>query len=364
MTPLSIRPPLEPMLARLARELPRDGYVYEPKWDGFRCLAFRDGDEIELRSRNQRSLGRYFPEVVEALRHLPAGAFVVDGEIVVETSGASDFEALLRRLHPAASRVQRLSAETPATFIAFDLVALGSEDLRRCSFLERRRRLAELLASQEWVYLTPLTEDAEEAAGWLSRYQGTGIDGVVAKHRDLRYEPGVRAMVKVKPERTADCVVGGFRVLVDRALPSSLLLGLHDEEGALRHVGIVSAFSESRRRTLLEEIVPYVVDLTGHPWQGGFLLAGSPTGKLPGAAGRWSPGEMTQDWIPLAPRLVCEVAFDHADGHRLRHPARFRRWRPDLDPRRCTLEQLETPAASLAELLPPTPASHRPRPGR
>jgi ATP-dependent DNA ligase len=362
MSSLSIRPPLQPMLARLARELPRDGYVYEPKWDGFRCLAFRDGSEIELRSRNQRSLGRYFPELVEALRDLEADAFVVDGEIVVATSGGSDFEALLRRLHPAASRVARLRAETPAALIAFDLVAVGSEDLRRCAFLERRGRLADLLAaSQEGVYLTSLTEDPEEAAAWLSRYQGAGIDGVVAKHRDLPYEPGVRAMVKVKPERTADCVVAGFRWLVDRPLPSSLLLGLHDEEGALRHVGIVSSFSESRRRTLLEEIAPYVVGLTGHPWQQGFLLAGSPTGKLPGAAGRWSPEEMSQDWVPLAPSLVCEVAFDHADHYRLRHPARFRRWRPDLDPRDCTLEQLEAPAASLGELLPPTRARHHRR---
>jgi ATP-dependent DNA ligase len=362
MSSLPIRPPLEPMLARLARELPRDGYVYEPKWDGFRCLAFREGGEIDLRSRNQRSLGRYFPELVEALRDLAADAFVVDGEIVVATNDGSDFEALLRRLHPAASRVERLRAETPATFIAFDLVAIGSEDLRRCGFVDRRRRLAELLAaSHERVYPTPLTEDPEEAEAWLSRYQGAGIDGVVAKHRDLRYEPGVRAMVKVKPERTADCVVAGFRVRVDRLLPSSLLLGLHDGEGALRHVGIVSSFSESRRRTLLAEIAPYIVDLAGHPWQHGFLLAGSPTGKLPGAAGRWSPEEMSQDWVPLAPRLVCEVAFDHADHYRLRHPARFRRWRPDLDPGHCTLEQLETPAASLAELLPPTPAGYQPR---
>jgi ATP-dependent DNA ligase len=341
------------MLARLARELPRDGYLYEPKWDGFRCLAFRDGGEIDLRSRNQRPLSRYFPELVEALRQLPADRFVVDGEIVVASNGSLDFEALLRRLHPAASRVARLRAETPAALIAFDLPAVGSADLLACRFVERRRRLAELLGgSPAPIFLTPLTEDPEEAGAWLSSHQGAGIDGVVAKHRDLVYEPGTRAMVKVKLERTADCVVAGFRWLVDRPLPRSLLLGLYDEEGALQHVGIVSSLTEARRRVVLEEIAPQVVELGGHPWQHGFLLAGSPMGKLPGAAGRWSPDEMSQDWVPLAPTLVCEVAFDHADHYRLRHPARFRRWRPDLDPRDCTLEQLETPPASLAELVP------------
>jgi ATP-dependent DNA ligase len=331
---LPVQPPVKPMLARLARELPRDGYVYEPKWDGFRCLAFRDGDEFDLRSRNQRPLARYFPELVDALRSVPVERFVLDGEIVVP----GDFEALLRRLHPAASRVERLSRETPASFVAFDVLACGAEDVRAQPFVRRRRLLEELLRHNgPPLELSEMTEDEDRAAAWLD--SRNGIDGVVAKHRDLRYEPGVRAMVKVKRERTADCVVGGFRWLADRPLPSSLLLGLYDENGALQHIGIASSFPESRRRTLLEEIAPYVVALEGHPWQHGFLLAAAPTGKLPGAAGRWTP-EMTQDWVPLQPELVSEVAFDQADGYRLRHPARFRRWRPDLDPRTCTLAQL------------------------
>jgi ATP-dependent DNA ligase len=350
---LPVRPPLAPMLARLVRELPADGYVYEPKWDGFRCLVFRDGGEVDLRSRNQRLLARYFPELVEALLALPANHFVLDGEIVVATPSGFDFEALLRRLHPAASRVERLRKETPASLIAFDLLARGSDDLRGRPFTERRRLLADLLEdARPPLFLTPVTDERDEAARWLARYQGGGIDGVIAKHRQLPYEPGARAMVKVKHERTADCVVAGFRWFVDRPLPSSLLLGLYDDAGALCHIGIASSFSEARRRELLEEIGPYVSDLAGHPWEHGFLLSGGATGKLRGAAGRWSPEEMEQDWTPLAPVLVCEVAFDQVDGNRLRHPARFRRWRPDLDPQGCTLAQLEPPVSSLRDLLP------------
>jgi ATP-dependent DNA ligase len=321
------------MLARLERELPRDGYLYEPKWDGFRCLVFRDGGDVDLRSRNQRPLARYFPELVEALRGLSLEQFALDGEIIV----AGDFEALLRRLHPAASRVQRLSAETPASFVAFDLMAYCSDDVRAQPFRERRRLLEQLFAdAAPPLVLTDVTEDERRATEWLDA--GNGIDGVVAKHRDLPYQAGARAMVKVKRERTADCVVAGFRWLVDRPLPRSLLLGLYDDAGALHHIGVVTAIPEARRRTLLEEISPYVIDIEAHPWARGFLLAGSPTGKLPGAAGRWTP-EMTQDWTPLAPVLVCEVAYDQVDGQRLRHPARFRRWRPDLEARACTLGQ-------------------------
>jgi ATP-dependent DNA ligase len=342
------------MLARLTRELPADGYLYEPKWDGFRCLVFREGDEVDMRSRNQRPLARYFPELVDGFLQLPSDGFVLDGEIVVTSDARFDFEALLRRLHPAASRVERLREETPAAFIAFDLVGLESEDLRPRPFVERRRLLAELLAhARPPLFLTLLTDDVHEAVGWLSRYNGGGIDGVIAKHRELVYEPGARAMVKVKQERTADCVVAGFRWFVDRPLPSSLLLGLYDDDGTLRHIGIASSFTEERRRRLLDELRPHVVGLAGHPWERGFLLGGGASGKLPGAAGRWSPDEMEQDWTPVAPDLVCEVAFDQVDGHRLRHPARFRRWRPDLDPRACTLEQLEAPALSLDALLGP-----------
>jgi ATP-dependent DNA ligase len=330
----TLQPPLRPMLARLERELPRDGYLYEPKWDGFRCLVFRDGGEVDLRSRNQRPLARYFPELVRAFAGLPSPRFVLDGEIVVE----GDFEALLRRLHPAASRAERLSIETPASFMAFDLLARDERDLRSQPFVERRRLLEELLvAAEPPLRLTEVTDDERRAAAWLD--VRNGIDGVVAKHRELRYEPGARAMVKVKQERTADCVVAGFRWLHDRPLPRSLLLGLYDEAGELQHVGIVSSIAESRRRALLEHVAPHVVELAGHPWEHGFLLDGGSTGKLPGAAGRWTP-DLDQDWLPLAPELVCEVAYDQVDRNRFRHPARFRRWRPDLDARACTLAQL------------------------
>jgi ATP-dependent DNA ligase len=332
---LAVRPPLAPMLARLERELPRDGYLYEPKWDGFRCLAFRDGEDVDLRSRNQRPLARYFPELVAALRRLPAQRFVLDGEIVV----AAGFEALLRRLHPAASRAGRLSVETPATFVAFDLIAHDADDVRAQPFRERRRLLEEVLREAEPpLRVTEVTGDERRAEAWLDARDG--IDGVVAKHPELRYEAGVRAMVKVKRERTAECVVAGFRWLRDRPLPRSLLLGLYDEAHVLHHIGIVSAIPAARRRALLEHVAPHVVDLHGHPWQQGFLVGGGSTGKLPGAAGRWTP-EMTLDWVPLAPELVCEVAFDRVDdGNRLRHPARFRRWRPDRDAQSCTLAQL------------------------
>jgi ATP-dependent DNA ligase len=340
------------MLARLVRELPADGYLYEPKWDGFRCLVFREQGAVDLRSRNQRPLARYFPELVEALLRLSAESCVLDGEIVVTTGSRFDFEALLRRLHPAASRVERLRVETPAALIAFDVLAQGAEDVCGYPFHERRRLLADLIGqSGPPLFLTPLTADVDEARRWLDQYQGDGIDGIVAKRRDLAYEPGKRAMVKVKHERTADCVVAGFRWFVDRPLPSSLLLGLYDDARSLRHIGIASSFSEARRLTLLDELRPYATELAGHPWARGFLLAGGSTGKLPGAAGRWSAEEMEPDWTPLRPKLVCEVAFDQVDDNRLRHPARFRRWRPDLDPGDCTLEQLKAPTASVADLL-------------
>jgi ATP-dependent DNA ligase len=341
------------MLAKLAEAVPEGDYLYEPKWDGFRCLVFRERDEVDLRSRNQRPLARYFPELVEALRGLGTECFALDGEIVVATASGFNFDALLRRLHPAASRVERLRDETPAALIAFDVLAVDSQDLRAFPFHERRRLLGELLRdARPPLFLTPLTDELDEAATWLRRHQGGGIDGVIAKHRELAYESGARAMVKVKRERTADCVVAGFRWFVDRPLPSSLLLGLYDDAGALRHIGIASSFAEARRRALLDEIRPYVTDLAGHPWERGFLLGGGTTGKLRGAAGRWSPDEMELDWTPLRPELACEVAFDQVDDYRLRHPARFRRWRPDLEARDCTLEQLEPPSASLDELLP------------
>ena len=339
--------PLPPMLARLARELPRGNYLYEPKWDGFRCLAFRDGGEVDLRSRNQRPLARYFPEIVDALLTLPHQRLVLDGELVIAGREHLDFVALLARLHPAASRIERLRVETPAWFVAFDLLAVGDEDLRERPFVERRARLEELLGeARPPLALTPATSDEEVAAAWLDRFEG-----VVAKHRELRYEAGRRAMVKVKHERSADCVVAGFRWLVDRPLPSSLLLGLY-EDAELRHVGIAAGFAEARRRQLLERLAPLIVPLAGHPWEHGFRLEGSPTGRLKGSAGSWTPGEMEQDWVPVVPELVAEVAYDQLDDRRFRHPGRFRRWRPDRDPGSCTFDQLETLTAGLPELLP------------
>jgi ATP-dependent DNA ligase len=334
------------MLGKLARELPAGGHLYEPKWDGFRCLAFRDGAEVDLRSRHGRPLSRYFPELVEALAALEEERLALDGEAVVLGPRGSDFEALLARLHPAASRVERLRRETPAALVAFDLLAAGDEDLRGRPFAERRARLERLLAGAEPpLHLTPLTADRAVAAAWLERFEG-----VIAKRRDLPYLPGARAMVKVKRERTADCVVAGFRWFEDRPLPSSLLLGLVGRAGRLEHVGIASSFTERQRRELLAELRPLAVPLEGHPWEDGFLLGGGSLGRLRGAAGRWTP-EMRLDWAPVAPVRVCEVAYDQLDRGRFRYPARFRRWRPDREPGSCTFEQLEGEAPDVAELL-------------
>jgi ATP-dependent DNA ligase len=346
---LPVLPPLTPMLGRLARELPHDGFVYEPKWDGFRALAFRDGDEIEIRSRHDRPLARYFPELVSGLRSLAPDRFVLDGEILVTGANGFDFPALMARLHPAASRVERLRRETPALFVGFDLLALGDEDVRERAFADRRSLLSGLLATAAPpIVLTPLTDDPAIAAEWLAS-EGRGVDGIMAKHPRLAYRSGVRAMVKVKRERTAECVVAGFRWLAERPLPSSLLLGLYDGEGDLQHVGVASSFGGRERRELLAELEPIVAPLEGHPWEGGFLLAGGPTGRLKGAAGRWTP-EMTRDWVPVAPLRVAEVGYDQLDGHRFRHPARFLRWRRDRDPRSCGFDQLEG-AGDSSELL-------------
>jgi ATP-dependent DNA ligase len=338
------------MLGRRVDELPAGDWIYEPKWDGFRCLAFRAGAEIDLRSRHDRPLARYFPELVEGLSDLCPTSFVLDGEIVVPGPAFLDFDALLARVHPAASRVVRLSRETPARFIAFDLIACDGQDLRERPFRERRALLCDLMGEpRASVRATPATRDPVLAAEWLAG-AGGGIDGVMAKAADLPYRPGVRAMLKVKPERTADCVVAGFRLYVDRPLLSSLLLGLYDDAGELRHIGIVQSFTQKRRRELLEELVPLRVSLTGHPWEQGFLTGGGATGRLAGAAGRWAPGEMALDWVPLAPERVCEVAYDQLDHGRLRHPARFRRWRPDRTASSCTLDQLAAPEAGAGAL--------------
>jgi ATP-dependent DNA ligase len=347
---LPVRPPLRPMLARLARELPDAGdrtFVFEPKWDGFRCLAFRDGDDVDLRSRHDRPLARYFPEVVRAIGRLRASRVALDGEIVLVRDGAFDFEALMSRLHPAASRVARLASEAPATFVAFDVLAEGDEDLRETRFAERRRRLERLLSSPPPnVVLTPASTDVREAERWLERYRGGGVDGIVAKDVGLRYQPGRRAMVKVKRLRTIDCLVAGYRPFVDTPAVSSLLLALYDEAGALHHVGVVQAFTDRERVELVDELAPLRIPLERHPWADGFLIGRSPMGRLKGSAARWTP-DMEHDWVPLRPERVAEVAVDQVDGTRLRHPARLVRWRPDRDPRSCALDQLAPPAPEL-----------------
>jgi ATP-dependent DNA ligase len=344
---LPVIPPVAPMLAALTRDLPEgDDWYFEPKWDGFRCLVFREGDAVDLRSRNQRPFARYFPEIVDALRAVACDRFVLDGELVVLGGSSFDFTALLSRLHPAASRVARLSRETPASYVAFDALAVDDEDLRAASFSERRSRLESLLHDAP-VMITPSTRSRDVARAWLAGAHGGGIDGVVAKRADLRYDPGRRAMTKVKPERTIDCVVGGFRYLSGRAVLGSLLLGLYDEAGALRHIGVASSFSAATRQTLLAELDRHVMPLAGHPWQQGFGIDPSPVGRLKGAAGRWTP-DLEADWVPVRPDLVCEVAIDQTDGARLRHPARFRRWRPDRDARSCTLDQVLVTDATLS----------------
>jgi ATP-dependent DNA ligase len=340
MDDLPVRPPVPPMLAKLARELPLGReWAYEPKWDGFRCLAFRNGDDVDLRSRNNRPMGRYFPEVVAALSALPERRLVLDGELLVTSAGRIDFPALMARLHPAATRVALLREQTPAELVVFDVLAVGGDDLTGAPFRQRRARLAEALtAAPAGLRITEATGDVERARAWLDATQ-PGADGVVAKRRDSAYEPGRRVMVKVKRDRTADCVVAGFRLFADPPAVSSLLLGMYDAGGVLHHVGVVTAMPKARRGPLLRELLPLRVALEGHPWEHGFGLEGGALGRLKGTAGRWTPA-MPRDWEPLAPVLVAEVAYDAVEGSRFRHPARFRLWRADRDARGCRIEQL------------------------
>ncbi|HEX2049426.1 MAG TPA: ATP-dependent DNA ligase [Actinomycetota bacterium] len=329
-------PPIAPMLARLERVLPEGPYFYEPKWDGFRCLAFASPSGVVLTSRNLRPLGRYFPELVDALAALGT-AVVLDGEIVVEGRDGPDFEALLQRLHPAASRVERLARETPACFVAFDVLGAGRDDLRTQPFARRRPALERILHGVAPPVLpTPATRDARVARRWLDG-GSAGVDGVMAKDERLPYLPGARALVKVKRERTAECVVAGFRWHRDEPVVGSLLLGVWTGD-ALRHVGLVTGLRASLRHELLDDVRPLVADVAGHPWERGFALAGGPVGRLPGVASRWADGG-SLTWVPLRPERVCEVAYDHFDAGRFRHPPRWRRWRPDRDPASCTLEQ-------------------------
>ncbi|MFL5685026.1 MAG: ATP-dependent DNA ligase [Chloroflexota bacterium] len=339
-----VRPPVAPMLARLVRDLPEGAVTYEPKWDGFRCLAFVDARGVDLRSRHDRPLSRYFPELVTAIEAIRAGrgggraeqGWVMDGEILL--AGPGDFAVLMSRLHPAASRVERLADETPARYIGFDLLADGSCDVQDRPFPERRGALEQLLPPRDaTISVTPATRDPAVARTWLEA-RGVPIDGVVVKADDLRYQPGRRAMTKVKKLRTADCVVAGYRPLAPGVV-SSLLLGLYDEAGALRHVGVVTQFPREERARLDAELDPLAVPLAEHPWRGGFTIGASPLGRLPGSAARWTP-DMEHDWVPLRPELVVEVGFDQVDGDRFRHPARLIRWRPDRDAASCRLEQI------------------------
>jgi ATP-dependent DNA ligase len=338
------------MLARLARDLPGNGYLYEPKWDGLRGLVMRSGSDVVIGSRHRRQLTRYFPELVEAFQSLDTERFIVDGEIVIVRPHGFDFEALLTRIHPAASRVARLRGETPASFVAFDAPGVEATDLCERPFHERRGWLERLLeAARPPLYLTPITADIGLARQWLTRFHGGGIDGVVAKHRDLPYRPGERAMIKVKPERTADCVVAGFRVYAGEPVVASLLLGLYDRD-ELRHVGVVASFPEQRRRELFDDLSAIAIPIGHHPWKDGFAIGTSPVSRLRGAAGRWTPAAPV-DWTAVRPERVCEVAYDQVDAGRFRHPARFRRWRPDREPRSCTVEQLAVSAGPTEEML-------------
>lgn len=346
---LPVTPPVSPMLAKLSRELPEGGFLYEPKWDGFRCILFRDGDEVILGSRNERPLTRYFPDVVSAARdNLPARC-VVDGEIVIAGSSGLDFDALSQRIHPAESRVRMLAGRTPASFVAFDLLALEDSDLRELPFGERRSRLeAALGAAEPPVHLTPLTTDPVVARRWFDRFEGAGLDGVVAKAAGSAYQPGQRVMWKVKHERTGDFVVAGFRwYQTNRSVVGSLMLGLYEGDD-LQHVGVIGSFPADQRRQLVDELEPYR-DPVNHPWAGWaeWAVAGAEDGRrLPGAVSRWN-AKKDLSFELLRPALVVEAAFEHLQGRRLRHTARFRRWRPDRDPRSCTYDQLEVAVPAL-----------------
>jgi len=339
-------PPVSPMLAKAARELPVGGYMYEPKWDGFRCIVYRDHDEVELGSRNGRPLTRYFPELVAAARQNLPERCVLDGEVVVAGAAGLDFDVLSQRIHPAASRVELLSQETPASFVAFDLLAVDDRNLLQVPFTSRRHELErELSGADPPIYITPITADVATAADWFDRFEGAGLDGVVAKPVDVPYLPDQRAMVKVKHERTGDFVVAGFRwYQADPSVVGSLMLGLY-EGGELHHVGVIGSFPAARRRQLVDELKPYR-DPPNHPWVqwSDFMVADG--GRQPGAMSRWNAGKDLSFEL-LSPTLVVEAAFEHLQGRRLRHTARFRRWRPDRDPMSCTYDQLDVAVPAL-----------------
>jgi ATP-dependent DNA ligase len=343
---LPINPPVLPMLSKRIEQLPTEGdWTFEPKWDGFRAVIFRDGDEVLIQSRDGKSLNRYFPELVEPIKAQLPPRCVLDGEVVIATNDGLDFEALQLRIHPAASRVKLLSQQTPASIVFFDLLCVGDRDLRSVPFESRRQELEKLLSSATPpIHLTPATNDLSVAKDWFRRFEGAGLDGVMAKPISLGYESDKRLMFKVKHERDCDCVVAGFRwhKKGEGTLVGSLLLGLYDDSGALQHVGVCASFTMEKRKQLVKFLEPYRKNaLADHPWKGwAEHESGQPGQRMPGGQSRWSQGK-DLSWEPLRPELVVEVAYEHMQGSRFRHMAQFRRWRTDKKPSDCTYAQLE-----------------------
>jgi ATP-dependent DNA ligase len=355
---LAVNPPVLPMLAKRVSDLPPgEGWIFEPKWDGFRALFFRDGDEVYIQSRDERPLNRYFPELIPALQAQLPERCVLDGEIVIVGDEGLEFDTLQMRLHPAESRVKKLAVETPASIVFFDLLCEKDKSLCETPFAKRRARLESVLAKAKApLHLTPATHDRATAADWFRRFEGAGLDGVIAKSIDGTYEPNKRVMLKVKHERECDCVVAGFRwhKRGEKTRLGSLLLGLYDDDGNLEHVGVCASFTDAKRKELVKFLAPYRKNaLDGHPWRGWAeeeAAEGEPH-RMPGGQSRWSAGK-DLSWEPLRPELVVEVAYDHMQGDRFRHTAQFRRWREDKRPRDCTYDQLEVvPPHELAAIF-------------
>lgn len=358
---LPVMPPVKPMLAKSVKGVPAadsvtGGLSYEPKWDGFRCIVFRDGDDVVLASRSTKDLTRYFPELVEALKVNVPERCVLDGEIIIAIDGRLDFDRLSERIHPAASRVEQLSRETPASFVAFDLLAVEDDRLLELPLARRRARLEQALAGAHApIHLTRITTDAAEAERWFARFEGAGLDGVVAKPLAGPYAPNARTMLKIKHARTADVVVAGYRLhktsTPAQPLLGSLLLGLYDDTGLLQHVGVAASFTAARRAELITELEPLRVDLAGHPWGRWQEAEAQGQSRLPGGQSRWSGGK-DLSFVPLAPSRVAEVGYEHMEGDRFRHTAQFKRWRPDREPGSCGYAQLEEVANyDLADVL-------------
>ncbi|MER5884780.1 ATP-dependent DNA ligase [Streptomyces sp. NPDC001941] len=351
---LPVMPPLKPMLAKAVKRIP-PGMQYEAKWDGFRAIVYRDGAEVVVGSRTGKELTRYFPELVAALTERLPRRCVLDGEIVIVREGRLDFDRLTERIHPAASRVELLAGTTPASFVAFDVLALDDRALLDTPLSERRALLEEALRGVTApVHLAPATTDPELAARWFEQYEGAGLDGVIAKPLDLPYRPDARLMYKIKHERTADVVVAGYRLHKSGPVVGSLLLGLYDDAGVLQHVGVCAAFTAARRAELVEELEPLRTESAeGHPWAAWGDASAHEGARLPGAQSRWSGGK-DLSWVPLRPERVAEVGYDHMEGDRFRHTAQFRRWRPDRTPSGCGYGQLEEPVSyDLAQVLTP-----------